>query len=79
MEKINMHNHHGCKGFHGMGPHEDMMMMGMRMHGMDHHPEHCGRHFFSKEEKVELLEKYREWLEKESKGVGEMLEDLKKK
>ena len=36
-----------------------------------------GRHFITKEEKVELLERYREWLEKEAKGVNELIEELK--
>jgi hypothetical protein len=77
-EEIIMHGYHGCRGFHMMGPHDDMIMHGMKMHGIDHHPELCGRHFFSDEEKAELLQKYKEWLDKESKGVQEMLEKLGK-
>jgi hypothetical protein len=45
---------------------------------MDHHPELCGRHFFSDEEKAELLRKYKDWLDRESKGVQEMLKKLEK-
>ncbi len=46
------------------------------MHGQGDHA--CGRHFFTKEERAEVLERYREWLEKESKGVEEAIEGLKK-
>ena len=38
----------------------------------------CGRHFLTTEEKIENLEKYKEWLDKESKGVEEEIEKLKK-
>jgi hypothetical protein len=41
-------------------------------------PHHCGRNFFTKDEKIEMLEKYKEWLEKETKGVDETIENLKK-
>jgi hypothetical protein len=73
-----MHGRHGCKGFHMMGHHQEMEMCGMRMHGMGHHQEMCGRHFFTKEERKELLLKYKEWLDKESEGVREMIEKLEK-
>jgi hypothetical protein len=39
---------------------------------------HCGRQFLTKEEKIEHLEKYQQWLEQEAKGVKETIEDLKK-
>ena len=39
---------------------------------------HCGRHFLTKEEKIEKLEEYKKWLDNESKGVGEKIEELKK-
>jgi len=37
-----------------------------------------GRHFLTTEEKVEKLQRYKEWLESESKGVGEAITQLKK-
>ena len=61
---------------------KDRMMMDCGMgpyygHGMAHGP--CiGRHFVTKEEKLELLEEYKKWLEKESKGVEEFISDIKK-
>jgi hypothetical protein len=39
---------------------------------------HCGRHFLTKEEKIERLEEYKNWLEHERKGVEETIEKLKK-
>jgi len=39
---------------------------------------HCGRSFFTKEEKIEMLERYKKWLDSESKGVSERIEELKK-
>ena len=42
---------------------------------------HCGgegRHFLTNEEKIEKLEKYKEWLDKESQGVAEEIARLKK-
>jgi len=36
------------------------------------------RHFLTKEEKVEMLKEYKDSLEKETKGVGEKIEHLKK-
>lgn len=44
------------------------------MHGMMY----CGRHFLTKEEKIEKLEEYRKWLENEKKGVEEAINELKK-
>jgi hypothetical protein len=43
------------------------------MHGCD-----CNRHFLTSEEKIEHLEKYKEWLEMETKGVDEAITKLKK-
>ena len=37
-----------------------------------------GRHFVSEEEKLELMGKYKEWLEKELKGVKEHMDKMKK-
>jgi hypothetical protein len=53
----------------------------IRMHGMHNmHLMHynCGRNFFTKEEKIELLEKYKKWLENEQKGVDEAIDEFKK-
>lgn len=70
----------GQHGRHGAG-HEMTMDMCMG-HGprmmQGHDPSMCGRHFFTKEEKAEVLERYKDWLEKEAKGVQEMLDELKK-
>ena len=66
--------HHGmCHGgHHGMG-------FG-RGHGTGAGPNcHCGRQFLTSEEKIEMLERYREWLDSESKGVIEVIEKLKGK
>ena len=39
----------------------------------------CGeRNFFSKEEKIEMLKDYKEKLEKEAKGVNELISKLEK-
>ena len=38
----------------------------------------CHRMFLTTDEKVEKLEKYKEWLEMETKGVEETIEKLKK-
>ncbi|MFA6489558.1 MAG: hypothetical protein WCT52_02650 [Candidatus Micrarchaeia archaeon] len=39
----------------------------------------CGnRSFLTKEEKIEMLEEYRESLENEAKGVAERIAELKK-
>jgi hypothetical protein len=39
---------------------------------------HCGRVYLTKEEKIEKLEEYKQWLESETKGVEERIEELKK-
>lgn len=52
-------------------PHGPDMMHGHGDHG-------CGRQFFTKEERAEVLARYKEWLEKEAKGVEEALEKLNK-
>lgn len=49
-----------------------------RMHGMHHMHCDCGRHFLTKEEKIERLEEYKKWLDNESKGVQEVIDKLKK-
>ena len=43
-----------------------------------HHGMNCCRQFFTKEEKIEHLEEYKKWLEKEAQGVKEKIEDLNK-
>jgi hypothetical protein len=45
-------------------------------HGKDDHM--SGRHFFTKEERAEVLERYKEWLEKEAKGVEEAIDRMNK-
>ena len=48
-------------------------------HGMNiHHMGHCWRQFLTKEEKIQLLEEYKKWLEKEAQGVKEKIEELNK-
>jgi hypothetical protein len=37
---------------------------------------HCGRHFLTKQEKIEHLEEYKKWLEQETKGVEEAIQEL---
>ena len=37
-----------------------------------------GRSFLTKEEKIEMLEEYRQSLENEAKGVAERIKELKK-
>jgi hypothetical protein len=46
------------------------------MHG--HHSMHCWRQFLTKEEKIEMLETYQKRLERETQGVKETIENLKK-
>ena len=78
-----MCRHHGR---HMMMKHRMMTDCGMSPHfgpGMGHGPGMgggpcMGRHFVTKEEKLELLEEYRKWLEKEAKGVEEFIADMKK-
>ena len=56
-----------------------MIDMCNEYHGMyRHHMRHCWRQFLTKEEKIEHLEEYKKWLEKEAKGVEETIENLKK-
>jgi hypothetical protein len=38
----------------------------------------CQRGFLTKEEKVEMLKEYKQWLEKESQGVAERIKELQK-
>nr|MBI4156348.1 DUF5320 domain-containing protein [Candidatus Woesearchaeota archaeon] len=40
--------------------------------------EYGARRFFTKEEKVEMLEEYKDYLENESKGVSERIKQLQK-
>jgi hypothetical protein len=53
------------------------------MHGKGMHMMQCGchadgRHFHTKEEKIKMLEEYKDWLENEKKGVEETIDELKK-
>jgi hypothetical protein len=47
-----------------------------RMHR--NHRMHCWRHFLTKEEKIQHLKEYKKWLENETIGVEEAINDLKK-
>ena len=38
-----------------------------------------GRNFLTKEEKIEMLKEYKDYLEKESKGVTERIKEIEKK
>ena len=40
---------------------------------------HHGRHFPTKEEKLKKLTEYKNWLDNESKGVSEAIEELNSK
>ena len=40
--------------------------------------EFAGRSFLTKEEKIQKLEEYKDWLDSESKGVKEAIEKIKK-
>ena len=40
--------------------------------------EFAGRNFLTKEEKSELLQDYKKWLDSESKGVDERIKEMKK-
>lgn len=71
--------HHGRHGTSmGMGPH--IIMCRVQGHGMmhGHGDDMCGRHFFTKEETAEVMQRYKEWLEKEAKGVEEAIEQMSK-
>lgn len=48
---------------------------GHREHG---HGCHGRRHFYTKQERIEMLEEYKTWLDKEKQGVEERIEELKK-
>jgi hypothetical protein len=63
----------GPHGGHHGGPHGGP-------HGGVHGGGGCcgGRAFLTKEEKIERLDEYREWLLSEAKGVEEAIEELKK-
>jgi hypothetical protein len=37
-----------------------------------------GRHYFTKEERIEFLKEYKESLEQEAKGVSERIKELEK-
>jgi len=39
---------------------------------------HRRRHFFTREERLQMLEEYKTWLEKEKQGVEERIEEIKK-
>lgn len=39
---------------------------------------HHGRQFLTSDEKIERLEEYKSWLDNESKGVEEAIDELKK-
>ena len=39
---------------------------------------HAGRQFLTNEERIGMLEEYKQWLENESKGVQEAISKLKK-
>ncbi|HOM95335.1 MAG: DUF5320 domain-containing protein [Candidatus Methanofastidiosa archaeon] len=47
-------------------------------HGEYGHGIHRRRRFFTKEERIQMLEDYKIWLEKERQGVEERIEELKK-
>ena len=42
------------------------------------HKIHCWRQFFTKEEKIEMLEEYKKRLEKEIEGVIQTIEKIKR-
>ena len=57
---------HGPRHSHRHGP-------------MEHGPGcHRRRHFYTKQERIEMLEEYKTWLDKEKQGVEERIEELKK-
>ena len=49
-------------------------------HGHREHKHSCDRrrHFYTKQERIEMLEEYKTWLDKEKQGVEERIEELKK-
>jgi len=46
-------------------------------HGHGHYPGHYPRRFLTKEEQIEHLTKYKEWLQNEAKGIDEAIANLK--
>jgi hypothetical protein len=48
------------------------------MHGCNCEGGHDGRRFLTKDERMEMLNEYKDWLDNESKGVAEAIADLKK-
>jgi hypothetical protein len=63
-----------------MGMGHGMIVCKVQGHGTMHgdNDQMCGRHFFTKEERAEVMNRYKEWLEKEAKGVEEALERMSK-
>lgn len=49
-------------------------------HGHRMHKHSCERrrHFYTKQERIDMLEEYKTWLDKEKQGVEERIEELKK-
>ena len=47
-------------------------------HRRHEHDCHRRRHFYTKQERIEMLEEYKTWLDKEKQGVEERIEELKK-
>ncbi len=49
-------------------------------HGHRMHKHSCERrrHFYTKQERIDMLEEYKTWLDKEKQGVEEKIEELKK-
>ena len=71
--------HHGRRGAmmgHGHGTVMCCVHGPGAMHG--HDDRMCGRQFCTKEERAEVMERYKEWLEREAKGVGEALDRMNK-
>lgn len=57
----------------------ERMEHGPRIGHMKHeHSRHHRRHFYTKQERIEMLEEYKTWLDKEKQGVEERIEELKK-
>lgn len=63
-----------------MGPGHCVVVCRVSGHGpmQWHDGDICGRHFFTKEERAEVLQRYKGWLEKETKGVEEAMEGIEK-
>jgi hypothetical protein len=57
----------------------ERMEHGPRLGHIKHeHSCHRRRHFYTKQERIEMLEEYKTWLDKEKQGVEERIEELKK-